>query len=98
MRHVRECHLNNYDKFICKSCNAVFGRVENLNRHIGSDICSLPDEFKDLTFECNKCKKIFNTQDKLKNHEQSHCPNKYFCNYCLKFFKKKKVFLSHDHF
>ena len=95
LRHVRECHLNNLVKFIFKSCNIDFRRLENLNRHIMSNNCFLPDE---LTFECKKCKKLFNTQDKLENHELHNCPKKYFCNLCLQFFKKKNDFLSHDHF
>ena len=96
-RHVREFHTENVNKFTCELCNVEFGRKDNLNLHIASKMCVLSEDPNNSNLQCNKCKKICITKDKLKNHEMYNCINKYFCTYCLKFFKKKKDFLTHNH-
>ena len=91
-RHVQQFHFGKTDLFICKSCDFVFKRKENLQRHLVLKTC-----LKTLTFKCKNCKMMFNDEKKLKTHVEKNCTKKYFCTTCLKYFKKKKEFLSHGH-
>ena len=92
-RHVKEFHLDKTDLFVCESCNFVFRRKENLQRHILKTCLKKLN----LVYKCKNCKLMFDNEVKLNTHVEKNCTKKYLCITCLKYFKKKKDFLSHDH-
>ena len=93
-RHIKEYHLEKSDEFTCDSCKLVFRRKEHKEAHLTSKSCV---ERLSYDYECKNCKKMFSTAEKLNGHLVKNCTKKYFCSICLKFFMKKKEFLSHNH-
>ena len=91
-RHILAAHkFGSDDCFNCFVCNLGFGSQYHLSRHVESSNC-----FKNLQYECKKCKKKFTTPEKLDVHTKKNCSKKYMCVHCLAFFKLKKDFLNHQ--
>lgn len=93
-RHLKSKHLG--IKFECDSCNQVFSRFENINRH-KRDVHPTVKEPYWKPFSCQECGYTCTRKDGLKKHiKDVHTEKReYKCHECLESFKTKATLNNH---
>ena len=93
-RHLEEYHMSKSEVLSCDYCKLVFRRQEHLTNHLKTESCL---KNSNSSYECKFCKKFFGSVNKLNIHVAKNCLNKYFCNTCCNFFRKRADCLLHSH-